>query len=125
MNRLLRDDPSKGDMNNRDPLSFYDVWCVLKAYDMWPQYLLALVAFLPTIPPGQYLTLTLRQLGFSVLSTNLLTIPAAVGKMLSMIFVTWLSGSVGELALCGRSFCGLPMRADGRGGGDRRLTRHA
>lgn len=36
VNRVLRDDPSKGDMNNRTGLSFRNLWDAVTDYDLWP-----------------------------------------------------------------------------------------
>lgn len=41
-------------------------------------YLMGLTAFVPFDPPGAYLTLTLKSLGFSTFHTNLLVIPSSV-----------------------------------------------
>jgi hypothetical protein len=35
VNRVLRDDPSKGDMHNRQGLSLGDLWLCVKDYHMW------------------------------------------------------------------------------------------
>lgn len=50
VNRVLRDDPSKGDMHNRQGLSFTMIWESLSDYHMWPIYLLGLTWMLPSIP---------------------------------------------------------------------------
>lgn len=34
-------------------------------FDLWIIYLIGLLVFIPQNPPGTYLTLSLRQLGFS------------------------------------------------------------
>lgn len=39
VNRLLRDDPSKGDMNNRQAVNLERLWKAVKDYDLWPLYL--------------------------------------------------------------------------------------
>jgi hypothetical protein len=36
VNRVLRDDPSKGDMHNRQPVTPRRLWIALKDYDMYP-----------------------------------------------------------------------------------------
>lgn len=36
VNRVLRDDPSKGDMNNRTGLSVRNLWDAMRDYDLWP-----------------------------------------------------------------------------------------
>lgn len=65
VNRLLRDDPSKGVMNNRQAVGPKLLWKALKDWEMWPLYLIGLVAYLSPGPPRNYLSYILKQMGFS------------------------------------------------------------
>lgn len=94
VNRLLRDDPSKGDMNNRQAVNLDRLWKAVKDYDLWPLYLVGkstdspalfqlrcllrkgLTNYIPPSPPQNYLSYILRQMGYSTLNANLLTIPS-------------------------------------------------
>jgi hypothetical protein len=89
--RILRDDPSKGDMHNRQHIRLSEMWASLKDYDMWPIYLIGITWLMPSGPVTQYLTLTLRSLGFSTFETNLLTIPATSMLIAQGLFWTWFS----------------------------------
>jgi MFS family permease len=82
--RVIRDDPSKGDMHNRQAITIRKLWRTAMDYDMWPIYLIALVCFMPFAPPTAYLTLTLRNLGFNTFQSNLLTIPSTIGNILQV-----------------------------------------
>ncbi|KAG7099992.1 hypothetical protein E1B28_001783 [Marasmius oreades] len=76
VNRILRDDPSKGDMHNRQGVNLDRLWKTIKDYDMWPLYLLGLTVYIPPAPPQNYLSYILRQLGFNTFNANLLAIPS-------------------------------------------------
>jgi hypothetical protein len=76
VNRVIRDDPTKGDMHNRQAITLKLLWKSFCDFDLWHIYAFALVWEIPPGPPDQYLTLTLRRLGFDKFQTNLLTIPA-------------------------------------------------
>lgn len=96
VNRILRDDPSKGDMHNRQGLSLTMFKECILDYHMWPIYLLGFSWLLPAIPMTQYLTLTLRSAGYDAFQTNLLSIPAYVIFILGLLFFTWLSEKLNE-----------------------------
>lgn len=92
INRILRDDPSKGDMHNRQGVDLQRLWKCIKDYDLWPLYLVwhphhfrstsadihqvGLTNYIPPSPPQNYLSYILRQMGFSTFEANLLTIPS-------------------------------------------------
>ncbi|KAK3391150.1 major facilitator superfamily domain-containing protein [Podospora didyma] len=91
VNRILRDDPSKGDMHNRQGLNLKLLWQALTDWDLFPVYLLGFTWTLHNHTIQSYLTLTLRSLGFDTFTSNLLTIPASMLLLLQLIFWTWLS----------------------------------
>ncbi|KAL5416505.1 hypothetical protein PMIN03_002050 [Paraphaeosphaeria minitans] len=76
VNRILRDDPSKGDMNNRTGVSPRLLWKTITDWEQWPLYLIGLMAYIPPSPPTTYLSYILRQLGFSTFQANMLLIPS-------------------------------------------------
>lgn len=91
VNRILRDDPEKSKMHNRQGLTPSLLWASLCDYDLWPIYLLGLTWGIPATPVTAYLTLNLKDLGFSTFETNLLTIPAYVLFLIQLLFWTWVS----------------------------------
>ncbi|MCJ1460647.1 hypothetical protein MMC28_011029, partial [Mycoblastus sanguinarius] len=102
VNRILRDDPGKATMHNRQAISFTLLWESLTDYDMWPIYLIGLTWTIPMTPETNYLTLTLRSLGFDTFQTSLLTIPSNVLFIIQLLFWTWLSERTNQ-----RFFVGL------------------
>ena len=94
VNRILRDDPSKGDMHNRQGISLPLLWEALMDYDLWPVYLLGLTWGIPNTCIQNYLTLIIKSLGFNTFQTNLLSIPAYVLFLSQAIFWTWLSEKI-------------------------------
>ncbi|XP_014560121.1 hypothetical protein COCVIDRAFT_12992 [Bipolaris victoriae FI3] len=111
VNRILRDDPSKGDMHNRQGLSIVMLWECMKDYHMLPIYLIGMSWFIPSQPSNAYITLQLRSLGFNTFETNLLTIPAFVIIIIQMIFWTWVSERTNQrflVALVSQVWC-LPL----------------
>ena len=75
-NRILRDDPGKGDMHNRQGLSWSAFRTSIADYYMWPLYLMGLTWNVPSFPIQVYITLNLKAVGFGTFETSLLTIPA-------------------------------------------------
>ncbi|KAF7980305.1 hypothetical protein HWV62_39093 [Athelia sp. TMB] len=99
VSRVLRDDPSKGDMHNREGLTLKRLWTAVCDYDLWPVYIIGIMFGIPNTPPTTYLTLSLRNLGFSTFETNLLTIPSTVLGMITMFGITMVSELVDERSL--------------------------
>ncbi|EMD30968.1 hypothetical protein CERSUDRAFT_120233 [Gelatoporia subvermispora B] len=91
VNRVLRDDPSKSDMHNRQGLTPKMMWSILKDWRMWPLYVLGLTFMIPVTPPQTYLTLLLRDLGFNTVQSNLLTVPSTVLGIVLLLVVSYIS----------------------------------
>ncbi|KAJ5377706.1 transporter [Penicillium cataractarum] len=101
VNRILRDDPSKGGMHNRQAVTPRMLWHALKDYDMWVIYILGLTWMIANTPATSYISLQLKSLGFSTFQTNLLTIPAAVIFIINLLLWTWISERFNQRLLLG------------------------
>jgi MFS family permease len=99
--RILRDDPGKATMHNRQGISWSAFKECLTDYDMWPIYVLGLSWTIPFTPPQAYITLTCKALGFDTFETNLLTIPAFTLFILQLLFWTWASEKMNQRLLVG------------------------
>lgn len=99
VNRVLRDDPSKGDMHNRQGLTPRLIFKSLLDYDLWPIYLIGLFAYIPTQTVSTYQTLNLKQMGLSTFNVNLLTIPGNVIHIIWLLIITWSSERIKQLLL--------------------------
>ncbi|TBU29889.1 MFS general substrate transporter [Dichomitus squalens] len=91
INRVLRDDPTKSNMHNRQGLTIKKIWNILKDWRMWPIYSLGIVFMVPVTTPQTYLTLSLRHLGYSTTQSNLLSIPSKVLGMLLLLLFCYFS----------------------------------
>ncbi|KLO11332.1 MFS general substrate transporter [Schizopora paradoxa] len=111
VNRVLRDDPSKSDMHNRQGLTLQMMYEALIDWRMWPIYCLGLIHQIPVGPPQTYLTLSLRNLGFTTTQTNLLSIPSSVIGIITMVAATYFSEIVNSrvLATVSLQFWALPL----------------
>ncbi|CAK5280410.1 unnamed protein product [Mycena citricolor] len=94
VNRILRDDPSKSDMHNRQGLSPRKIWEGMKDWRLWP-----LPRTVPTGPPQVYLTLSLKHLGFTTTQANLLTIPSTVIGLIMLLVAAFLSEAINSRVL--------------------------
>ncbi|KAL4740136.1 major facilitator superfamily domain-containing protein [Aspergillus similis] len=91
VNRIIRDDPSKGSMHNRQAVTPKMLWKALWDYDMWPIYLLGLTWMIPNTPATSYISIQLKSLGYNTFQTNLMTIPAYALFIVNLLFWTWVS----------------------------------
>ncbi|THY89007.1 retrograde regulation protein 2 [Aureobasidium pullulans] len=99
--RILRDDPGKATMHNRQGLSLNLFWEALTDYDMWPLYIVGVSWTIPASPPAAYITLTCKALGFDTFETNLLAIPAYALFIIQLLFWTWFSEKANQHLLLG------------------------
>ncbi|KAN0062857.1 hypothetical protein ACQY0O_004678 [Thecaphora frezii] len=99
VNKVLRDDPTKSSMHNRQGLGFGDLWRSFTDYDLWPIYALGLVIFIAPSTVQAYFTLTLKSLGFSTFQTNLLTIPSSLFFIINNLSLAFLSKKLNERTL--------------------------
>ncbi|OAA55218.1 major facilitator superfamily transporter [Niveomyces insectorum RCEF 264] len=89
VNRVLREDPTKSSMHNREAITPALLWKCLKDYDLWPLYLIGLTYAVPMAPQSQYITLSLKALGFTTFQCNLLTIPHTILHIINMMLLTY------------------------------------
>jgi len=94
VNRILRDDPSKSDMHNREGLTVGMIWEAVKDWRLWPIYSLGVAHMVPVVPPQTYLTLSLRSLGFTTVQTNLLSIPSIFLGMMGLLAMAFMSEAI-------------------------------
>lgn len=91
VNRVVRDDPTKSGMHNRQGIDWIGFRKSLADYEMWPMYFIGLQFLLPTYPLANYLTLQLKDLGFSTSVTNALSVPAPALGLVFLIVITIIS----------------------------------
>lgn len=99
VNRVLRDDPSKGDMHNREPVQPKELLKILLDFDLLPIYIIRLLTDIGTQPVSTYMTLTLRKLGFNTYQTNALAIPYNVIQAITMSLLGYFSERINERSL--------------------------
>ncbi|PWY95256.1 MFS general substrate transporter [Aspergillus sclerotioniger CBS 115572] len=96
INRLLRDDPSKGLTHINERATLRDILSAWKDPSMWGLYFIGLVAYIPQSPIQSYLSLTLTRLGFDTFDANMLSIPSAALQIILMLAVSKSSDIFGE-----------------------------
>lgn len=88
-------------MHNRQPITPKLLYTALSDYHLWPIYAIGVVFQQPMGPPTQYLTLSLKGLGFTTFQSNLLIIPTYTISMITLLFVTKFAGRTKKLAFNG------------------------
>ncbi|KIX93596.1 uncharacterized protein Z520_10774 [Fonsecaea multimorphosa CBS 102226] len=109
-NRILRDDPSKADMHNRQAVTPKLLFYALCDWEMWPIYAIGLSFLIPNYPVTQYLSLILKQ-SFGRFEVNMLTIPSYVLFIINLLAFTWLSEKTNQrflVALLSQIWC-MPL----------------
>ncbi|GAA5886078.1 hypothetical protein JCM6882_004256 [Rhodosporidiobolus microsporus] len=91
VNRVVRDDPGKATMHNRQALNMRLLWKSVCDYDVWPMYLIGLLFGVAGYPLGNYFQLSMRGLGFSTVMANLLSVPHIAISIVNLIGLTALS----------------------------------
>ncbi|CUS25203.1 LAQU0S35e00122g1_1 [Lachancea quebecensis] len=99
VNRVLRDDPTKGDMHNRQAVKPRELLKTLLDYDLLPIYIIRFLGDIGSSPAKTYMTLTLRKLGFSTYKTNALTIPYNIIAVITMLLAGYFSEIVNQRSL--------------------------
>lgn len=101
VNRVLRDDPSKGDMHNRQAITIPMLWRSLKDYDLWPVYLIGIMFEIPQSPPKGYLQISLKALNFNKFQITLLGIPPTIFGAINMLWIAWIAEYWHQLTFLG------------------------
>lgn len=100
-NKVLRDDPSKSGMHNRQAITPKMLWESLSDYDLWPIYAIGMLFEMPASPPKAYVSLSLQHLGFDAFQITLLNIPITLLTAINLLWITALTQRVGEVAIMG------------------------
>ena len=100
-NKVLRDDPAKSGMHNRQAITPKMLWKSLSDYDLWPIYAIGMLFEIPASPPKAYVSLSLKHLKFNAFQITLLNIPITLLTAINLLWVTALTERVGQVAIMG------------------------
>lgn len=96
VNRVLRDDPQKGDIKG---VNISELLSVLFDIDLIPIYLIGFLAYIPINVLNDYVSLIYKQLGWSISQVNLLVIPYYIFHIIFLLYITRLSQYLQSKAL--------------------------
>lgn len=91
VNKILRDDPSKGDLNNRKSVSIRELIATTLDYDLLFIYITRFLSDIGSAPVSAYLQILLRKMGYTTAVTNALSIPYHFLTIVVMFISTHLS----------------------------------
>ncbi|GAA5842271.1 hypothetical protein JCM11251_006766 [Rhodosporidiobolus azoricus] len=94
VNRMIRDDPGKATMHNRQALTPSLIWKSLCEYDLWPLYIIGLLFGIGGYPISYFFQLSMKGLGFSTVLANVLSVPHIAISIFNLIAITLLSEAV-------------------------------
>lgn len=100
VNRILYNDPSKGDMHNQQAINPKFLPTSLPDFELWSIYCFGLIWEIPSGPPGQCLTLTLRNLGFGTFDANWLSISTQFIGAVTMCIISYTFQKCGTRERC-------------------------
>lgn len=100
VNRILRDDPSKGDMSNRQPVTFKEILYTLAEFDLWPLFIQGITGYISFQTVTPYLSLILKSMKYSTFLSNILAIPGQVLLLVNLPLAAMLSRKLKEKSLC-------------------------
>ncbi|KAG2229672.1 hypothetical protein INT48_008904 [Thamnidium elegans] len=83
--RIMRDDISKTGQKNA--ITWHDAKIALLDTKLWTHLVITFTSMMPTTPVGVYLPTMIRNFGFPVTTSNLLTVPSHIIGLVVSIFV--------------------------------------
>ncbi|ORY00048.1 MFS general substrate transporter [Basidiobolus meristosporus CBS 931.73] len=95
--RLIRDDPSKAN-GQRKGANLGDLTSALKDSRVWGHVLIGFFGLMAPAPVTSYMPLMIKGFGFNTVTSNLLTVPAHLLKLLFMLALTRNSDRVKDRA---------------------------
>lgn len=105
VNRVLRDDPTKGDMNKREGVLLRGILDSFKEFDLWPIYLISFFSMIAYQPPTTFLSYILKLMGNSTFMSNVLAIPSQALFAINSVWYAWVSTKLREKSIMTSMSC--------------------